>query len=156
LSEIYELIDEINIDPYIFLTEHNECNIYKISENEKLELQTYMSKIEKVLLKYQTYLKETCKECLFYPYLLVQGEAGIGKSHLLAHLSKKLRDENHIIYLFLGQFFTKNEDPWHQILNDLEVTNSVDNFLRSISNKAKETKKRAFIIIDALNEGEGK
>ncbi len=32
LSEIYELIDEINIDPYIFLTEHNECNIYKISE----------------------------------------------------------------------------------------------------------------------------
>ncbi|EMH2356270.1 SMEK domain-containing protein, partial [Staphylococcus aureus] len=24
LSEIYELIDEINIDPYIFLTEHNE------------------------------------------------------------------------------------------------------------------------------------
>ena len=71
-----------------------------------------MSKIEKVLLKYQTYLKETCKECLFYPYLLVQGEAGIGKSHLLAHLSKKLRDENHIIYLFLGQFFTKNEDPW--------------------------------------------
>lgn len=71
LSEIYELIDEINIDPYIFLTEHNECNIYKISENEKLELQTYMSKIEKVLLKYQTYLKETCKECLFYPYLLV-------------------------------------------------------------------------------------
>ncbi len=25
----------------------------KISENEKLELQTYMSKIEKVLLKYQ-------------------------------------------------------------------------------------------------------
>ncbi len=56
----------------------------------------------------------------------------------------------------MGQFFTKNEDPWHQILNDLEVTNSVDNFLRSISNKAKETKKRAFIIIDALNEGEGK
>lgn len=37
LSEIYELIDEINIDFYIFLIEYNECNIYKISENEKLE-----------------------------------------------------------------------------------------------------------------------
>ncbi|SUK96156.1 [Genomic island nu Sa beta2] [Staphylococcus aureus] len=56
----------------------------------------------------------------------------------------------------MGQFFTKNEDPWHQILNDLEITNSVDNFLRAISNKAEETKKRAFIIIDALNEGEVK
>ncbi len=115
-----------------------------------------MSKIEKSIIKISNVFKRNiCKECLFYPYLLVQGEAGIGKSHLLAHLSKKLRDENHIIYLFLGQFFTKIRLMASNTY-DLEVTNSVDNFLRSISNKAKETKKRAFIIIDALNEGEGK
>ncbi len=50
----------------------------------------------------------------------------------------------------MGQFFTKNEDPWHQILNDLEVTNSVDNFLRSISNKAKETKKELLLLLMRL------
>ncbi len=64
-----------------------------------------MSKIEKVLLKYQTYLKETCKECLFYPYLLVQGEAGIGKSHLLAHLSKNLEMKIILFICFWDNFY---------------------------------------------------
>lgn len=153
LKEIYDFLEEI-INSDIF-----RINDYYITEMNKIEknaLLNYIGKIEREVFEYKKYLKNTCKECLFSPFLLVQGEAGIGKSHLLAHLSKKLRNENHITYLFLGQFFIKNENPWNQILKDLEITCSIDSFLWAINSKAEETNKRAFIIIDALNEGVGK
>ncbi|MEB6320884.1 SMEK domain-containing protein [Staphylococcus xylosus] len=153
LKRIYDFLEEMTNSNIFQISDYN---IPKINHIEKNIILNYIRKIEREVIDYKIYLKNTCKECLFSPFLLVQGEAGIGKSHLLAHLSKKLRNEKHITYLFLGQFFIKDENPWNQILKDLEITCSIDSFLWAINSKAEETKKRAFIIIDALNEGEGK
>lgn len=151
LKEIYRDLDNIIkvVDNYRF----NESQRKGYKESE---LAIFLFEIERIINKYNKYLNETLSECLFTPYLLIQGRAGVGKSHLIGHLAKKLRANKHITYLFLGQFFTKNENPWTQILKNLEIPGTVDDFLRTIDSKAKEVNKRAFIIIDALNEGEGK
>lgn len=151
LKEIYELLGNAiaNTDTFRILESEIE------EENQKLLLR-FLRRIDDQLLKYDQYLKDTYIECLFTPYLMIQGKAGIGKSHLLGHITKELREENHIVYLFLGQFFNKNEDPWHQMFRSLDIQSSINNFLWAIDSKAKELNKRAFIIIDALNEGEGK
>lgn len=151
LKEIYELLGNV-------ITNSDTFRIYdsNIKEEDQKLLLSFFRKIESEVLKYNKYLRETYSECLFTPYLLIQGRAGIGKSHLLAHITKKLREENHITYLILGQFFNKNENPWKQILSNLDIESSINNFLWAIDSKSKELNKRAFIIIDALNEGEGK
>lgn len=151
LREIYELLGNV-------ITNTDTFRIYSsnIKEEDKKHLLSFFRKIESEVLKYNQYLRETNSECLFTPYLLIQGRAGIGKSHLLAHITKKLREENHITYFILGQFFNKNENPWKQILSNLDIESSINNFLWAIDSKSKELNKRAFIIIDALNEGEGK
>lgn len=151
LRIIYELLGNAIASTDIFRILES-----KIEEKEQEVLLRFLNSIDNQLLKYSQYLKDTVSECLFTPYLMIQGRAGIGKSHLLGHITKKLREENHIVYLFLGQFFTKNEDPWNQMFRNLDIQSSTNSFLRAIDSKAEELNKRAFIIIDALNEGEGK
>jgi hypothetical protein len=151
LKEIYELLDLARVSTDTFCIYESD-----IEDEDKNQLIIFLRKIGNEILEYNEYLKETSSECLFTPYLLIQGRAGIGKSHLLGHITKKLREKNHITYLFLGQFFTENNDPWNQILKSLSIKSSIDKFLWAIDSKAKELNKRAFIIIDALNEGEGK
>lgn len=151
LKKIHELLDNI-------IASSDTFRIYDsyIKEKDQKYLLNFLRKIGDELINYKEYLKKTSSECLFTPYLLIQGRAGIGKSHLLGHITNKLRDEKHITYLFLGQFFTENEDPWNQMLRSLDIKSSINSFLWAIDSKAKELNKRAFIIIDALNEGEGK
>ncbi len=51
--------------------------------------------------------------------MLLSGEAGIGKSHLLADIASKRINENKSCVLLLGQHLTSEESPWTQILNNL-------------------------------------
>ncbi|WP_058306330.1 SMEK domain-containing protein [Gracilibacillus massiliensis] len=151
LKGVYELLDSASMSSDTFWIYESD-----IEDEDQKRIINFLRKIDNELLKYKEYLKETSSESLFTPYLLIQGRAGIGKSHLLGHITRRLREKNHITYLFLGQFFTENKDPWNQMLRSLDIKSSIDKFLWAIDSKAKELNKRAFIIIDALNEGEGK
>lgn len=63
-----------------------------------------------------------------HPYLLIDGEAGVGKSHLLADVVVN-RNKNGPNSLFLlGQHFVTNEAPWTQIKTRLEIDCSSDVF----------------------------
>lgn len=90
------------------------------------------------------------------PYLVIQGEGGIGKSHLLAKIGKEKRENGHIVFLFLGQHFNSTQQPFEQIFSFLEYHGDSDSFLSEINARAKRSNKRALILIDALNEGQGK
>lgn len=89
------------------------------------------------------------------PYLLIEGEAGIGKSHLIADIIKKSHNKNQYSILLLGQQFYK-EDVWTQIRNQLNIRESKQEFLGAINSKAESNKTRIIIYIDAINEGDGK
>lgn len=89
------------------------------------------------------------------PFMLLTGEAGIGKSHLLADIATKRMQRNQLSILLLGQHFT-DEEPWSQIKKQLHITYERDIFLAALNTKAQTTEGRILIIIDAINEGQGK
>ena len=89
------------------------------------------------------------------PYLLIEGEAGIGKSHLIADVIESGYLENQYSILLLGQQFYKG-DVWTQIKNHLDVHVNKHEFLGAINSKAESKGTRIVIYIDAINEGEGK
>lgn len=90
------------------------------------------------------------------PFLLLIGEAGIGKSHILADAVTKRNINKQFSILLLGQHFVTDEDPWTQIFKRLKIKCSLDEFLGALNAKAQIVNSRFFIFIDALNEGRGK
>ncbi len=102
------------------------------------------------------FLKSSTMELANNPFLLLEGEAGIGKSHLLADIINT-RDRNNLISLFfLGQHFVTDEDPWTQIFRKNGIRCSVNEFLGAFNSKAQISGYRVLIFIDAVNEGRGR
>jgi len=151
LEDIYLVLDKIlyESDTYTLL----ESDLDKDDKNYLIKL---YNAISNSITRFNYFLEKTCYKCLNNPYLLLRGEAGIGKSHLLADIAKVKREAGHIVFLFLGQHFTNYTDPWKQILNSLDLHVSTEEFLTIINKEAENSGKRAIIIIDALNEGAGR
>lgn len=90
------------------------------------------------------------------PYLILNGEAGVGKSHLLADvISSRNKDGSQSLFL-LGQHFVTEEDPWTQIKKKLDISCSSQQFFGALNAKAEASKQRIIIFIDAINEGKGR
>ena len=91
------------------------------------------------------------------PVLILTGDAGVGKSHLLADIANKRIDENKPTVLLLGQHFTNRDLLWTQLLrNILRLSCNEAEFLGALNAKAQSIGSRVLIFIDAINEGEGK
>ena len=100
----------------------------------------------------QELLSRTQASVFDEPYLVVVGPAGIGKSHLLADSVVKYQDDHPILFT-LGENFTSGRTPILQIIDSLgEPFASPNSFLASYADYAHSVDKRAFIVIDALNE----
>jgi hypothetical protein len=88
--------------------------------------------------------------------LLLLGEAGTGKTHLFCDVTKRRLDESLPTLILLGQHFHQG-DPWTQILQRLHLPFQARNdFLSALDAAAQNRGCRALILIDALNEGDGK
>ena len=89
------------------------------------------------------------------PFLLLDGEAGIGKSHLIGDIvSRRINKEHESVFL-LGQHFVTEEDPWTQIFKRLQINSKSEDFLRKLNQRAEESGRRIVLFIDAINEGKG-
>ncbi|NUN09210.1 MAG: hypothetical protein HUU54_08550 [Ignavibacteriaceae bacterium] len=87
------------------------------------------------------------------PYLIISGDAGVGKSHLLADFAKSRAEINKPVLFLLGQYFSNNDNIWTQILNNiLRINCDEDEFLGALSAKVSNSGERFIIIIDAINE----
>ena len=92
-----------------------------------------------------------------HPYLIVYGDAGIGKSHLLGDFSNKLIKNKKPSIFVLGQTLTDTTNPWTQILKDeLRLDCNEDIFLGVLNTIGHAQQERVPIVIDALNEGKGR
>ncbi len=101
------------------------------------------------------YLNSSTIKLASNPFLLLEGEAGIGKSHLLADTIKSRQLINHPSIFILGQHLTTNEAPWTQILKRLEINTTSENFLIKLNLHGERKGRRLIIFIDAINEGAG-
>lgn len=87
--------------------------------------------------------------------LLVAGEAGVGKSHLLADVAKNHIEQGLPAILVLGAWFSDG-DPWAQITEQLGLTTTPpDEILGALDAAAEAAGTRALIMIDAINERQG-
>lgn len=89
------------------------------------------------------------------PFLLLEGKAGVGKSHLLADVIKTRITSGYPSLLILGQQLTSDESPWSQIFKRLQLKITSREFLEKLNLYGQKIGKRVLIFIDAINEGNG-
>ncbi|MCM0150017.1 ATP-binding protein [Photobacterium galatheae] len=90
------------------------------------------------------------------PYLILDGDAGMGKSHLLADVITKRNESGADSLFLLGQHFVTEEDPWTQLKKKLDIRCSFKEFFGALNAKAEASRQRLVIFIDAINEGKGR
>ena len=88
--------------------------------------------------------------------VLIYGEAGTGKSHLLADIVEYQIHENYPALLLLGNQFIDSE-IWPQIRTQLDRPSNeqIKHFLANLNTTAQIRGVRAILCIDALNERHG-
>ncbi|MGR7996943.1 hypothetical protein [Xanthobacter sp. ZOL 2024] len=87
--------------------------------------------------------------------LLLTGEAGVGKSHLLADVAKDHLERGYPAVLTLGGAFGDAE-PWRQVADQLGLTGTTpDAILGALDAAGEAAGVRALIMVDALNERNG-
>ena len=89
------------------------------------------------------------------PILILEGDAGVGKSHLIADVVLRREKEKQFSLLFLGQKFITDENPFTQMMRMLYFNGSSEELLEMLEAKAEATGHRIIIFIDAINEGHG-
>jgi len=90
-------------------------------------------------------------------FVILKGDAGIGKSHLLADIVTQRINKGYDSIFLLGQHFGSEVHPWSQILNDLLRLNCNESeFLGALNSKAEAQNRQIIIFIDAINEGKGR
>ena len=97
------------------------------------------------------YLESPSCKLFLNPNMLLVGDAGTGKSHLLADVAKKRLDKNAYTILFLGNQFN-DDDLWTQILSKVSIKCSRDEFLGALDSLAESHDERILFFFDALNE----
>ncbi|KAA6337721.1 hypothetical protein EZS27_014214 [termite gut metagenome] len=89
-----------------------------------------------------------------HPTLIIQGEAGCGKSHLLGDIATQRKNQNLPTILLLGTTFF-NTTIEQNILKKLDLTCSFKDFLTNLNSIGLQINSRVLILIDAINEGAG-
>jgi len=91
-----------------------------------------------------------------HPVLIVKGEAGSGKSHLLGDIAQNRMERGRPTVLLLGQHFKSGVGSVEKnILALLGLEINMDAFLKSLNKIGEQLNERIPILIDALNEGGG-
>jgi hypothetical protein len=88
------------------------------------------------------------------PALLLRGDAGTGKTHLLCDVAKRAVADGHGAIVLLGEGFAEHRDPWVQILEKLGLSSTRDQFLGALNTMGETTGVRVMLLIDALNESQ--
>lgn len=88
--------------------------------------------------------------------LVVTGEAGMGKSHLLGDFGRRQVSQGRPFILALTANMD-TRDPWLQIREQLDLENvTTEEFLGALDAAGQANACRAVVAIDALNEGDGR
>jgi hypothetical protein len=86
--------------------------------------------------------------------VILLGEAGSGKSHLLADLVTSVTANGQIALLLLGEQFLGNEDPWAVAVKILGWNHTPDDLLAALDQEGRLAGRPSLLCIDALNESE--
>lgn len=134
----------------------NSLNDGLEKEDNELLNNLYYSNIrfQNSLTSFKTFLESEEINLINNPFIIFNGEAGVGKSFLFVQtLDEKIKNDENCILLF-GHQFSKPQNPKITIMDELDRRQfNFDNLLDALECKAQIQKSRVLILIDALNEG---
>ena len=133
--------------------EQKKLNEYRFYHKYGSEIH-YVRGLQEALYTFSRCVNSVMCELANKPFLLLEGEAGVGKSHLFADVVEKA-DEGSTM-LLLGQYFTTQDSPWLQIKRICEIGCTEDEFFGALNAKAESEQRRIVLMIDAANEGQGR
>ena len=118
------------------------------------------------VLRLQMALQEVAEDCINThslansQLLLLRGDGGTGKTHLLCDFATRRVQAHLPTLLMMGERFLSGDDPWTQLLQQLDLTQcSAEEFVGALESAAEASGCRALVMlvmIDALNEGNGR
>ena len=89
--------------------------------------------------------------------MILKGSAGTGKTHLMCDFARRRIDAGAPVVLLMGQRFTDPGDPWRQLLEQVGMHGETpDTFVGALEAAAQSANSRALLMIDAVNEGQGR
>lgn len=90
-----------------------------------------------------------------HPTLIIKGEAGSGKSHLLGDISTQRKNQKLPTILLLGITFTHTTTIERNILEKLDLRCSFNYFMEILNGIGLQINSRVLVLVDAINEGAG-
>ena len=88
-----------------------------------------------------------------FPYLLLTGEPGMGKTQVLAEICNRYAEQGGVVLFREAAMFAGSDTPWTQFLRWADFPDGgVRDFLATFSAAATDTGLPALLCIDALNE----
>ena len=121
----------------------------------QLSLRLYMQ-IRQCVNELQVFLSKETMQLLKYPFLLIHGKGGVGKSHLLAATVDARMKRGERSVLLLGQDFPEECIIWQRVRDLLKTEPDEEKFLQRLNELALERNSRILLVLDAINEGGGR
>lgn len=115
----------------------------------------YLDGLYRVLEEIAIFCASSEMKLATIPSLLLVGKAGVGKSHLFCDVAEQRNRKQMPTILLLGSHF-ENREPWTQIIGLLGLSCSRDEFLGALQTAGEAHDAKVMILLDALNEGDGK
>ena len=134
----------------------NFDNFYFDSENYKRhDIQSFKYSIHEKADHLETILSNEWIAFKEHHTIIITGEAGTGKSHLIGDIVTHRKRNKKPSILLLGQHFTNASDPLSQIKELLDVKCKKERLLSQLNNYGVRVNEPVVIFIDALNENAG-
>ena len=126
---------------------------------EKEQLNAYLSRlytIERYCIGFDYTIRNTNHLYANTPIAIIEGEAGCGKSYILGHLSDSLIRSHTPVVFLLGRDFDQKESIECNLKKLIGIDCDLYVFLNNCNNIGIERNQRFMILIDAINETEGR
>lgn len=137
------------------LPESKRQSYFRNEEVENLRGASYrLRDLQDVLYNIAEFVQSDESRLANHPALLLTGHAGLGKTHLLCDVAIHGLQLSQPRLLLHGAHFSDSE-PLQQIVSQLGLNCSVDQFLGGLAAAAQAHNSPVLILIDAINEGTG-
>lgn len=157
LDAALEAAGQIETQLQQLVSEEYEQDRNRYASSNNRNALTSLYRISSEIRKVRTELEQAVKFTNIN-LIVLTGKAGVGKTHLLCDFAERHLDSGTPVVLLMGQKFTSTDDPMRQIITQLDQPqgSTFEEIVGALECAAKVARRRGLIIIDAINEGQGR
>ena len=153
-SKVMEILYDLRLDHD---AKHEKKDDYSPYRNNPFVDRHYrINRLQSTLHEAHSILTRACKFAN-NKLMILKGNAGTGKTHLLCDFANRRIASKTPTVLLMGQRFITKDLPWIQMRQNLDLPDvRLEEFVGALEAAAQAAGCRALVIIDALNEGQGR